>query len=312
MTARGTSWMPASEVSSTLPGDPSPQRPAKALRRRVKRPVRNAQGSGHIARVGCRRREDARRHTPRAGRPLRSSRGTPAERTAPPGRRDGRNDHAPKDHHETGPRRGDAPGSVPAAGGGAGARSHGRSGAAMYQVKIENLTANQLFSPPMFISHDASYRLLPAPQVRQQRGGPDRRDGRHRARPPCVQRTRAVCSTCRPPRGRLPPGESVTVTVRSPRWARLSLATMLVQTNDGFVGVNGLRLKGLSARSFNLRALDAGTEANNEMAAYVPGPPFGGTMRDPTHQRIRYSTRASRASPTSTRRPTAGQVPSRG
>ena len=42
--------------------------------------------------------------------------------------------------------------------------------------------------------------------------------------------------------GGILPGDPSTVTVRSPRWARLSLATMLVQTNDGFVGVDSLRL----------------------------------------------------------------------
>ena len=59
---------------------------------------------------------------------------------------------------------------------------------------------------------------------------------------------------------------------------------MLVVTNDGFFGVDSLRLRGTSTRTCGLKALDAGTEANNEMAAYVPG--LGGMMRAPTHRRI--------------------------
>lgn len=171
----------------------------------------------------------------------------------------------------------------------AAALAHGRgdAGAAMYQIKIKNLTANQIFSPPVFISHDASYNLFKlhkfaSKDVRLIAEMGD--TGPAAMRATYSRRVFDVQTAAGP----ILPGESVTVTVRSPRWARLALAAMLVQTNDGFVGVNSLRLKGLSTRSFNLRALDAGTEANNEMAAYVPGPPFGGTMRDPTHQRIHY------------------------
>ena len=170
----------------------------------------------------------------------------------------------------------------------AAALAHGRgdSGAAMYQVKIENLTANQILSPPVFISHDASYKLF---GLHKFAGTEVRLIAEMGDTGPAVMRaTYSRRAFDVQTAGAILPGESVTVTVRSPRWARLSLATMLVQTNDGFVGVNGLRLRGLDTRSFELRALDAGTEANNEMAAYVPGPPFGGTMRDPTHQRIQY------------------------
>ena len=61
---------------------------------------------------------------------------------------------------------------------------------------------------------------------------------------------------------------------------------MLVQTNDGFVGADSLRLPKKESWSVYLRTYDAGTEKNNELAEYVPGPPFGGSLRDPSHQRI--------------------------
>ncbi|MEZ5126168.1 MAG: hypothetical protein R2826_07965 [Thermoleophilia bacterium] len=41
-------------------------------------------------------------------------------------------------------------------------------------------------------------------------------------------------------------------------------------------------------RSIGLKAPDAGTEVGSELAAYVPGPPFGGTLRDETHDRIEH------------------------
>ena len=169
------------------------------------------------------------------------------------------------------------------------ASAHGGAskGAAMYQVKIENLTSGQILSPPVFISHDSSYRLFKMSQFASNELRLIAEDGDNGPAAMRATYSRRVFDV-KTAAGGILPGESATVTVRSPRWARLSLATMLVQTNDGFVGVNGLRLNGTSARTYDLRALDAGTEANNEMAAYVPGPPFGGTMRDPTHQRISY------------------------
>ena len=66
----------------------------------------------------------------------------------------------------------------------------------------------------------------------------------------------------------------------------LSLATMLVQTNDGIVLGNSLPLfdEDGNPRSFtmDLIAYDAGTEDNNELATHVPGPPFEGGERAPT------------------------------
>ena len=66
----------------------------------------------------------------------------------------------------------------------------------------------------------------------------------------------------------------------------LSLATMLVQTNDGIILGNSLPLfdEDGNPRSFtmDLISYDAGTEDNNELATHVPGPPFGGMERAPT------------------------------
>ena len=158
-------------------------------------------------------------------------------------------------------------------------------GAAMYEVKIENLTANQILSPPVFISHDASYRLYRLNHFASTELRIIAEDGNNGPAAMRAMYSRRVFDV-KTAGGGILPGASAAVTVRAPVWARLSLATMLVQTNDGFVGVDSLRLRGLNVRTIDLMALDAGTEANNEMAAYVPGPPFGGMMRDPTHQRI--------------------------
>jgi Spondin_N len=68
--------------------------------------------------------------------------------------------------------------------------------------------------------------------------------------------------------------QSTTFTIGADRGARrLSLASMLICTNDGFTGVNSLRLPSKVGRSVTVETMgyDAGTEANTEdFADMVP------------------------------------------
>lgn len=59
----------------------------------------------------------------------------------------------------------------------------------------------------------------------------------------------------------------------------ISVSTMLVNTNDAITGVNAIPLRDMQVGdSVSLRtvAYDAGTEANSEQAAHIPGPAGGG------------------------------------
>lgn len=61
--------------------------------------------------------------------------------------------------------------------------------------------------------------------------------------------------------------------------AQLTLATMLVNTNDGFAGLAALPVGTMAVGdqiNQPLAAWDAGTEANDETAATIPGPAGGG------------------------------------
>ena len=71
------------------------------------------------------------------------------------------------------------------------------------------------------------------------------------------------------------PGQSRSVTVTNYGKHRfLSLATMLVTTNDAFTALNGVRLPKRSS-AFLAVAYDAGSEGNTELCAHIPGPPCG-------------------------------------
>lgn len=59
----------------------------------------------------------------------------------------------------------------------------------------------------------------------------------------------------------------------------LTVLTMLVNTNDGFTGVNGADISDLAVGAnltFRTPSYDSGTEANSEAAGTIPGPADGG------------------------------------
>ncbi|GAA0818403.1 spondin domain-containing protein [Colwellia asteriadis] len=79
----------------------------------------------------------------------------------------------------------------------------------------------------------------------------------------------------------LPPGNTIDLMVDSEQLnnIKLSLFTMMVNTNDGFSGLNAIDVSQLAvgeALNVNTMAYDAGTEANSESSGTIPGPADGG------------------------------------
>jgi hypothetical protein len=74
----------------------------------------------------------------------------------------------------------------------------------------------------------------------------------------------------------LPPGDSVTLYVKADgKHKYISVASMLIPTNDGMFAINGIRgPSGVHRLSLRSPAYDAGTEENDEMCVNIPGPPF--------------------------------------
>lgn len=77
------------------------------------------------------------------------------------------------------------------------------------------------------------------------------------------------------------PGGSVEFEFDARQGQRISLVSMLVNTNDAFTGLDAVKL-GNGTHVYEVGAYDAGTEVNNELAGFIPGPvgnsPF---VRDP-------------------------------
>ena len=152
-----------------------------------------------------------------------------------------------------------------------------------FRVTVENLTpaGSQPFSPVGAVVHERKTDVwsvgYPASAavaaIAEDAGVPLFVD--------TYSQTPGVSSALASPGGPIPPGQSVTFDVEGRRGARLSLASMLVNTNDAFTGLDSVRL-GRRWQEFEVGAYDAGTEANNENAAFIPGPAGGNPgVRDP-------------------------------
>ncbi len=76
--------------------------------------------------------------------------------------------------------------------------------------------------------------------------------------------------------GLLNAGDSVTIAVKTGgRFDHLSVAAMLIPTNDGFFAINGVAgPKGNRLLRHDSPAYDAGSERNDELCASIPGPEF--------------------------------------
>ena len=163
-----------------------------------------------------------------------------------------------------------------------------REGGRYFEITVTNLTASQVFTPLLAVTHRPSIRLFTPGQAASAELAILAESGDTGPLDTALQASRRVGDTTTAD-GPLGPGQSVTLKVRtSGRFDRVSLAGMLVPTNDAFVAVNGVRgPRGRAPVRLRMPAYDAGSEANDELCANIPGPPTvctgeGVSAPDPT------------------------------
>jgi len=140
-------------------------------------------------------------------------------------------------------------------------------------VTITNLTKEQPFSPPVLVSHNKGFELFTAGT--QASAGLElmAEDG-----DPSVMLSEiegnADVNQVKAASGPVPPGGSITMSIDVDRnFKNISVAGMLVNTNDSFFGIKGITIsRKISRRTAIAPAYDAGTEENNEDCAFIPGP----------------------------------------
>jgi len=129
-----------------------------------------------------------------------------------------------------------------------------------YSVQVQNITAGQPMSP-LLVSNSALFTV-----------GESATDGLERLAEggdnSALLNTDSVSGN-----GLIVPSASDTVTINSQTQV-LSIATMLVKTNDGFAGLDTYDVSSLSRQgsvTLYLNVYDAGTETNSETNTTVPG-----------------------------------------
>lgn len=161
-------------------------------------------------------------------------------------------------------------------------KGKGKSKMHTYAVTITNITQGQSFTPVLVASHTSDvsfFELGEAPSADLAdlaEGGAT--DGLKMTLDMMTEYVMETTTSGLTPDGDplINPGESVTVYISGNKnYNRLSLAGMLLPTNDTFVAVNAMTLPKRHSGGLAL-AYDAGSEMNDEMCTSIPGPHCGG------------------------------------
>lgn len=147
------------------------------------------------------------------------------------------------------------------------------------EVTVTNITRGQVFSPPVVATHGRGLQpifVLGEPASDElsaiAEDAVNEPMVKKLSESPHVHSVQVLVGK----NGPLAPGESASVEIEASRVStRISLAGMLVTTNDAFFALEGEAAPLWGSRSFFSAAYDAGSEANNEECEFIPGPPCG-------------------------------------
>lgn len=155
------------------------------------------------------------------------------------------------------------------------------AGGSYYEVTVTNLTRAQIFTPILVASHRSGVELfeLGSPASGNLSALAEGGDTAPlTAELESNSRVKDVTDSGAP----LLPGHSVTVKVKASGAKKISLASMMIPTNDGFIALNSVNApRGHKAAVYYSPAYDAGTEPNDELCANIPGPDCGGAGGSP-------------------------------
>jgi hypothetical protein len=158
----------------------------------------------------------------------------------------------------------------------------GNDGSVKYDVTITNLTRGQTFTPILVASHKKGVKLFEVGSEASEQLALLAEDGATQPLSDLLLDSGRVFEVTNSG-GLLLPGESVTIAIKTRgQFNRISMAAMLIPTNDGFFSIQGARAwPGNSARVLFSPAYDAGSEPNDELCENIPGPVCGGVGASP-------------------------------
>ncbi|MEE9303829.1 MAG: spondin domain-containing protein [Thiotrichaceae bacterium] len=149
-----------------------------------------------------------------------------------------------------------------------------------FDISVRNVTANQPLSPIGVVLHKTGYHAWIDGQAASVSLEHLAEGGDNSA---LITDANAIDTTLQATSGAQPvgPGGSTQfqLSINNETDIRLTLFSMLVNTNDAYTGINAAKLSDLTvgqSLSLSLPAWDSGTEANSEAQGTMPGPADGG------------------------------------
>ena len=149
------------------------------------------------------------------------------------------------------------------------------SGSAMYRVTITNITNSIIFTPIVVASHRKKISIFELGEEASPELARIAESGMHDELDVLLANNGADVGNSGAP---LFPGASVDVMVSAEDGARrITVASMMLPTNDGFISLNGVRAPKYGSKTYYSPGYDAGSEFNDDDCANIPGPTCGGT-----------------------------------
>jgi hypothetical protein len=185
----------------------------------------------------------------------------------------------------------------------------GRDRGPVYEVTVTNVTKGQTFTPILVATHSPGVELFQVGESASRQLEILAEDGNTGPLADALADQGRRVGDVTTIDGLLDPGLTAKVRVRaSRRHSRISLAAMLIPTNDTFFAVNGARLPHFGANTLGAPGYDAGTEENDQDCANIPGRARSAAARASPRSRApetRASSSSATASTSSTRTTTA-------
>lgn len=151
---------------------------------------------------------------------------------------------------------------------------------ASYEVTVVNATSNQPLSPVAVITHSAAYAAWDvgsAASVAMENLAEGGSNSQLLAALSVVDAASASGTGVIAPGG----NEKIMLTVTASRQTLITVASMLVNTNDAFAGLRSIDVSALASgdsMTVNANVYDVGTELNSESSGTMPGPADGGEV----------------------------------
>ena len=155
-------------------------------------------------------------------------------------------------------------------------------GAPMYKVTITNLTNAINLTPIIVSSHRRGVAIFEAGSAASDELSAIAEGGNTAPLAATLGANNKV-EDVQTSAGLLGPGQSTSVMVSAKHGARwISLASMMLPTNDGFIGLSSVKVSKHGVSTFYSPGYDAGTETNDELCISIPGPTCGGEPFSPS------------------------------